>query len=258
MLTNVDGGSSTIAARKPADGSPSGGIGAGWTASSGGHVLSEPEAQFVTQVGPYIAEKQFAPLLAALRESWSAESLCEFLGSESSLVARLGATCLGYIGESRHAPALAELLFHSDSDVVQAAEDALWSIWMRSSRSSSNRQLARAIKLIGQEEFDRALGELDLLCDAEPGFAEAQHQRGIALHSLERLHDAEDAYLAAFELNPHHFAAAAALGHIAIEAGDLDRALRLYRESLSIHPRQAELAEMVPQLEAAMRRRVVA
>lgn len=199
-----------------------------------------------------------AAALDQLRREWPPALLAQMLTSPSPDVARAAATCLGFVGSDAHSGRLARLLAHEDIRVADAAENALWSVWMRSRDGRANRELQAAISEIGRERYRSAVEILEALTLMHPTFAEAFHQLGLALCFLDRLDEAEAAYRNAVRLNPWHFAAWAELGHVAVQRGDLPRALRNYRRAISIHPRLHEIRAVLPELEAAVRARSVA
>jgi tetratricopeptide (TPR) repeat protein len=213
---------------------------------------------FLAAIDPPLRDGDLAWVLARLRGNWPPERLVELLASPSSSVSRTAATCLGLTGSMDHCERLVPLLGHSDEQVVSAAEDALWNLWMRAGSKEGTVRLQAAIERLQQNDAESALRILHDLTTTEESLAEAHHQRAIALHSLERLDEAESAYKETLALNPYHFAAAAALGHVCVQRGDCTGALRYYRRALRIHPQLAEVREIVPPLEAAIKRRVVA
>lgn len=219
---------------------------------------SEHERRFLDDVGPLCERKDYAGLLDVLRESWPPRRLAGFLKSGDPDVVARAAACLGYVGSVLHAPRLAPLLHSEDERVASSAEDALWNLWMRAFGPTAQQQLAAAIERIRQGSFDAALVQLGILLSQEPGFAEAHHQRAIALHSLERFDEALAAYRETVRLNPDHFAAWAGLGHVSAEQGDFVTARDAYRKAVQINPRLSELREVLPQLERAIERRSVA
>ena len=97
-----------------------------------------------------------------------------------------------------------------------------------------------------------ALATLDALIAVEPTFAEAHHQRGIALFLLERPAEAAKAFRRALHLNPDHFPALVSLGHAALNQGELRSAVLYYRQALDLNPRLATVREMVQKLEPAV------
>ena len=208
-----------------------------------------------------VAHRLVEPLtdddLLWLRNHWPARHLRELLLSPTAEVVRLATRCLGLVGLSADAQFLVALLGHSSDAVASEAEAGLWRLWFRAGSREGNAQLARAVTHIRDGQLAEAVDLLRALTASEPELAEAHHQLGLALSLLEDP-QAEAALAAAVRLNPYHFAALAALGHACVHRGDLHGAVRFYRLALHVHPRLAEIREVVPQIEAAIERRVVA
>lgn len=220
-------------------------------------MIQSLESDFVGTMRPVLNSGDYCLITKELR-NWEIPDLVELLYSEDAEVVRLAVVALGYSGATSAVYPLVSCLGHLEPAVVAVAEDALWSIWMRMAGESATEALSAAVSDIRAERFEGAIARLRQLTDAVPGFAEAHHQLGIALHSLERLEEAEAAYSEALRLNSCHYAAAAALGHICVERGDLDEALRRYHTALHIHPRMSDLRALTPRLEAALQQRSVA
>jgi len=221
-------------------------------------VVSDSDTVFLVSIDPPLACGDLPTVLARLRESWPPPRLVELLVSPVPAVVKTAAICLGLTGSMQDCHQLVSLLGHADEHVASAAEDALWNIWMRAGSERANAALRAAGEPLREGDSETALGRLKELTAEEDSFAEAHHQQAIALHALERYEQAEASYQRALTLNPHHFAAAAGLGHICVQRGDYAGALRYYHRALHIHPRLTEIREIVPQLEAAVRHRVVA
>ena len=219
---------------------------------------SHAETAFLAILEPPLVAGDLPVVLARLQASWPPERLVEFLSSPRDAVAKVAATCLGMTGDMRHCEPLVLALGHASEQVAIAAENALWSLWMRGGSDEACARLHDAVERLRQDAVEAALALLDELICSEESFAEVHHQRAIALHSLERLDEAEVAYRRAVALNPHHFSAIAGLGHICAQRGQCSAALGHYRRALGIHPRMAEIRDIVPELEAAVRKRVVA
>ncbi len=204
--------------------------------------------RILERVGPGLNVDR-AVLNALVREKPKPEALVSLLAAADPTAVRAAVLYVGLYGTPREAALLALCLHHADSGVAQLAEHCLWSLWMQSGSEDGNRTLACAIQAINGGKYVEAVQTLDSLLAREPGFPEAHFQRGLALSSADQPKEATREYRLALRLNPHHFGAAAALGHALLEQGDLRGALRFYRKALRIHPRLEDLPDAVRELE---------
>lgn len=221
-------------------------------------MICEHESGFLSSIGPLLERNDRAGVIRTLSENWPASRLVDFFSSDIDEVVRLAAVCLGMIGHMSDARYLSHLLAHETESVVTAAEDALWSVWMRAGSDAARNELALALRDLQSQRTDAGLARLERLCLNEADFAEAHHQRGMALHGLGFAEEALAEYREALELNPLHFAALASIGHLLIEQADYSAALQHYRSAVAIHPHIADLPELLPQLEQLVQRRNVA
>jgi tetratricopeptide (TPR) repeat protein len=213
---------------------------------------------FLATAGPLLDRRELSRLAATVTENWSHEDLLRFAQDRSPAVVRAAAGCLGAVGEMADCETLVRLLGHEDEFVSAAAEDALWSIWLRAGSSGAVEQVAVAMERIGRGDAALGIRVLRTVTRAEPEYAEAHHQLALACHAREQLEAAERCYRRALEHNPHHFAAMCGLGHIAADRENLAEALDWYRRALRTNPRLAEIRKIVPLLAEAVSRRDVA
>lgn len=214
--------------------------------------------RLVSVVSPLLRNRQSARAWELVRSNWSIEQLLGFFRHPSRDVVLAAVASVGLSGEMHCCEPLTELLHHSDSDVVTAAESALWSIWLTAGTPAATDWLAAALCKVDRCDFEAALESLTGLTQFEPDFSEAHHQRAMVLHTLDHFEEAALEYHQALEGNPRHFAALSGLGHLHTELGDLERAARYYRAALRIHPGLQEIREAVRQIEDGGSRRVVA
>lgn len=208
--------------------------------------------RFAEDIGPLLRANDLPAVAQRVYERWSPDQLVEFVRAPSCGTVRAAIVCLGLTGSMCHCGVLAALLHDTDAVVVQLAEDSLWNIWMRGGSEHGCNQLAGAVDRINHDDFVTAVRLLSALSAFEPTFAEAHHQRGIALFFLDRFEDSSAAYAQAVRLNENHFSAAAGLGHVCAQRGDAVGALRYYRLALGIHPRLEGIPEAVEEIETAL------
>ena len=219
---------------------------AGWRALVSQQAGSGPIKEPADGAGTAADPATLARLLLAQSPD---DVLAAVLGSPAGQLQRAAVVALGIKGTPAHGALLTGLLRHPEAGLAELAEDSLWRIWLRAGSARGNTDLARAVELIAGDHLIEALATLDALIAVEPTFAEAHHQRGIALFLLERPADAAKAFRRALDLNPDHFPALVSLGHAALNQGELRSAVLYYRQALDLNPRLATVREMVQKLE---------
>ena len=147
------------------------------------------DRRFLQTVVPLIRSSDRPKLIAVLGSEWPSEGLVQFLRSSRGDVVKTAAVCLGLVGTTRHCRPLAAVLHHGDRQAVRFAERGLWSIWMKAGSRPGRRQLARASRMIQQEELESSVAELREQKAVEaplagsvpqPGLAESQPDRPLA------------------------------------------------------------------------------
>ena len=128
---------------------------------------------------PHIGRDDDETLRRRIRRLGSRHDLRTLLTHADAKVARTAAVSLGWVGTFSDTACIAALLHHDDYFVVKAAEEALWAIWIRSSRPPCREKLCQAIEHLNDEDFDAAEALLDQLLHDDPDFAEACNQRAI-------------------------------------------------------------------------------
>ena len=207
---------------------------------------------FARSYAPLLADGVDAGALEQVRRTYTPDRLIGFLAWPEEPVVRAALRCLGVLGRMEHCRYIAALL-HVESDRTAAlAEDALWAVWMRAGSPWGCQLLKQIIDTLAAQQLVAALELATGLTLAEPSYAEAHHQRGLALSLLERFDPASDAFRQTLRLNPYHFAAAAGAGQTMLELGRLRRAREYYHLALKIHPRLANVRDILAGLDAAL------
>ncbi len=204
----------------------------------------------ILQSLPAAAPVDRATLTRLLSEKPATPVLGPLLNSHQPEVVGATLVYLSLYGSMRDCAVLALCLKHEDERVAALAEHCLWFLWMQSGSPEGNRELAAAIACVQRDDYVTAIDLLSSLVAREPAFAEAHFQRGLALCSNEETQRAAESYRQSLRLNPHHFGAAAALGHACVEQGNLPGALYYYRRALEIHPRLEDVPEALHEVES--------
>jgi tetratricopeptide (TPR) repeat protein len=214
---------------------------------------SVPDAgpEFLDQLSSLFQNDDEASIRAFLNSSQFRFHPSAFLKHPSPEVARAAAICLGLTGQLRHVDRLMELLHHDDFFVVNAAEKAVWSIWMRASAPNCVAWLSQAIDCIQAGYYEEAESLLDLILIEDPDFAEACNQRAIIHHLTGRYESSIMACHRTLSLNPNHHGAAAGLGHNLFHLGRFDEAIAAFRKALAIHPRMEGIRQAIRRCQLA-------
>lgn len=207
---------------------------------------------------PLLARGKTGAVLQMVEAAWPVARLRQLLTEDDSDVVASAAKCIGYVGTMRDCGVLTELLGAGSAQVVQAAEDALWSLWMRAGSADARAQLRVAMEKLGAGESASAARLLETLTLVEPHYGEAHHQLALARFEAGDVEGAAKAYRATLEENPHHYAALVGLGNLHIERDEFSAALGAYKAALRIHPGLTEIEAMVPTLQEVADARHVA
>jgi tetratricopeptide (TPR) repeat protein len=189
---------------------------------------------------------------------WTADELAAFLCARDRDAVCLAARCLAIVGDWRDCELLTVQLGSPDAVIVASVEEALFAIWARAASPEAIERLHCASCLLDAGEFGATVAALRRLTADFPKYAEAHHQMAIAHHALEQCDSAERHYCLTIALNPYHYPAHAALGHLAVQRDLYAEAASHYKRALEIHPRLIEVREILPGLEGALASRVVA
>lgn len=164
-------------------------------------------------------------------------------------VRRAAVLALGMLGDMRVNHALGMSLRDPDRGVRLLADQWLRDIWLRDGNPAQQQKLRIASRLNQNFQFDQARDLSTELIAEAPALAEAYHQRAIALACEGDFEDTVADCHMALELNPYHFAAAAAMGQAYLELDDLSAALECFERALKLNPSLDGVRARVRQLQ---------
>ncbi|GAX76791.1 hypothetical protein CEUSTIGMA_g4237.t1 [Chlamydomonas eustigma] len=174
------------------------------------------------------------------------------LASAGSVEDKLKAIAgLGSAGEDAVVPSLAALL--SDAEVQDAAQAALWSIFMRCKDPIAQEALNEGCRLLGSDrKYEQAMTLFDQVVQRCPSYAEGYNKRA-TLHYIERrFQESIEECKKALSLQPHHFGAASGLGLCYLQMGDRDQALKAFDAALMINPGLSDIRRLASDLRSQL------
>jgi tetratricopeptide (TPR) repeat protein len=208
--------------------------------------------RLVEMARPFLRRTDRRGLATELSGSWSPQCLVLLLDSGDPEVVRVALIALGVCGNMTAGPRIAKLLHHNDFEVVSAAEDALWSLWLRDGGADGQEVLSTISQGINAGQTIDALAILDELIRSQPRYAEAYHQRSQALYLEGDYRGALRDARRSLELNPIHFGAMANQAHALSALGQYGEALAVYERVLEIHPFMPGIREAVAELRSGL------
>jgi hypothetical protein len=206
------------------------------------------EQSFIGQVRPLLERGDAEKLIDYLGRHWPPRELTRLLGCGDGDAIKTALVCLGLTGQMSDCPPIVTMLHADDEDLVDFAEQALWSIWFRAGDEYANATLSRAVQMISEEQFAPAIEWLSVLALRHPQYAEVYHQRAMARFLVDHYEQALGDARQALHLNPLHFGAMTAQAHCHAARGELEDALVMYRAALKIHPRMEGIRESLAQV----------
>lgn len=171
------------------------------------------------------------------------ERLVRMLSSPLASERHAAAVGLAAVGEPSCAGPLAEALYDEDADVAEASESALSAVWMRSGSDEAVGLLVRGMALLDREDCPAAAEAFTRAIAADPTYAEAYVQRGIATMlcggccvTPAEMAVALTDFERAIRLAPLHFVAHASAGNCHAALGNLPAAAGCLRRAVAINP----------------------
>lgn len=205
--------------------------------------------EFLATVSKALQAGDAEALARDVAARWTPRQLCRLLGDRSVDVRRTVAITLGLMGDATCVGCLTRALHDADEQVNAMAEHGLWSIWFRLGSPATSRPFAEGIAMLESEAYAAAIERFEMAAEADPTFAEAYNQLGIAQFLLGHWQASVDACGEALDLMPGHFGAMAGMGHGYTQLGKYDEAVDCYRRALAINPRMPGISQAVERLE---------
>jgi tetratricopeptide (TPR) repeat protein len=200
----------------------------------------------------YLLSEESASFILRVSQRYTVGTLMRLAGSGGRIERRAAVLALGFLGDFDACVVLGRALKDGDRGVRMLAENGMRSVWCRAGNEEQRHKLRLVMRLISCGQFSDAEAHAEgLLADA-PAYAEAWHQRAVARYHLGAYADAIGDAREALELNPYHFAAAAAIGQCYLELDAPRAALETFRRALQLNPGLELVRAKISSLQRAM------
>lgn len=128
-------------------------------------------------------------------------------------------------------------------------ETEIWIEWSKSGSPALDLLLQRGRDAMAVGDNQTAIEHFTAIIDQAPDFAEAWNARATAFYNGGDFGPSVADIGQVLTLNPRHFGALAGLGMMLEETGKVERALKVYKAALALHPHMEGVLEAVQRLE---------
>ncbi len=200
----------------------------------------------------YLQDSDTARFIQSVASRYSIATLLRVITEGDTYRRRAAALALGFIGDISCNDTMGPLLCDRDRKLRLVVDDSLRSIWSRDGSQEQRHLLDRVMRLNECGEHSQAVKLASELIDCNHQFAEAYHQRSLALFHLDEIADSIEDCRRVLQLNQFHYAAMIGLGHCNLELGDLLESLFWFRCALDTYPDLEPVRVQVRRLEIAI------
>jgi tetratricopeptide (TPR) repeat protein len=167
---------------------------------------------------------------------------------------RAAVLAISLVGDYRSNAVLGRALVDRDRGVRSIAENGIRELWRRDGTRQQREMLCHIADLNEERRHVEAAKLATDLLRANPRFAEAWCQRGIAHYHLGQYDAAIRDCHEALELNPYHFTAAAGMGQCYLLQDNPVAALEAFRRALRLNPSLEEVRTQVVRLQRSLKK----
>jgi tetratricopeptide (TPR) repeat protein len=136
-----------------------------------------------------------------------------------------------------------------DEQAAEQTVQAIYRVWRTSGSDTVNLLLERAVKAAQEKKNELALKLLDTIVELAPDYAEGWNQRAQLFYLENDYQRALGDLRRVLALDPNHFRALEALGHILRELGEKRGALQAYRKLIEVNPFASGAKQTLEELE---------
>ena len=152
------------------------------------------------------------------------------------------------IGDMQVIPALLQMLRDDDGGVREAAQDAMWAIWLRSGDDEIDRLMSEGIRLMEQEEYAEAIEIFDEMIRRAPQFAEGYNKRATVYYLMHKFEQSIADIHRTLELNPAHFGALSGMGLCYLGLDEPRQALEWFEHAVAVNPNMETIQTYIRQI----------
>lgn len=150
-------------------------------------------------------------------------------------------------------PALVQALRDDDGRVRVAAQEVMWTIWLRSGNNQIDTLMAEGIRLMEAERYPEAVEVFDQIIAHAPQFAEGYNKRATVHYLMLEFEKSIADIHRTLELNPVHFGALSGMGLCYLGLVEPRQALEWFERAVAVNPNMDTIQSYIQQIREFLR-----
>jgi len=155
---------------------------------------------------------------------------------------------LARVADMQVMPALVQALRDNDVRVRAAAENVMWTIWLRSGNDQIDALMLDGIRLMEAERYPEAAEIFDQIIAGAPQFAEGYNKRATVYYLMQEFEKSVADIHTTLELNPVHFGSLSGMGLCYLGLEEPRQALAWFERAIVVNPNMATIQSYIQQI----------
>jgi len=155
---------------------------------------------------------------------------------------------LARVADMQVMPALMRALRDGDVQVRAAAENVMWTIWLRSGKDQIDTLMVEGVHLMELEHYSEAAEVFDQIIADAPQFAEGYNKRATVYYLMQEFERSIADIRTTLKLNPVHFGALSGMGLCYLALQEPRQALEWFERAIEVNPNMTTIASYIQQI----------
>lgn len=164
---------------------------------------------------------------------------------------------LAKLADMQAMPALVQALHDDDGRVRAAAQNVMWTIWLRSGDDQIDAMMAEGIRLIEAEQYPEAVEVFNQIIAHAPKFAEGYNKRATVYYLMLEFEKSIADIHQTLELNPVHFGALSGMGLCYLGLVEPRQALEWFERAVAVNPNMDTIQSYIQQIREFLRNQML-
>ena len=160
---------------------------------------------------------------------------------------------LAKLADMQVMPALVQVLRDDDGRVRVAAQNVMWTIWLRSGNDQIDTLMAEGIRLMEAEQYPEAVEVFDQIIARAPTFAEGYNKRATVYYLMLEFEKSIADIHRTLELNSAHFGALSGMGLCYLGLVEPRQALEWFERAVAVNPNMDTIQSYIQKIREFLR-----